>query len=97
MLNNPPFSLVDVREVNMAKLTKRQEELCNKYEYYPNKHNLLCAMHIEHYFPKISIIEINSIFDYMEKLYNEYTLKDLDEMLDYKQLRVQDFCEMKEY
>lgn len=80
----------------MAKLTKRQKDLCKKYRFAKNKFYLIYAMCIEGYF----VVDDKIPYQYINKsmvLSKKYTLKDLDEMLDYKQLRVQDFCEMKEY
>lgn len=81
----------------MAKLTKRQKELCIKNNYVQDKMGLLYSMWENNLLDNIEIPFELSLTERLKYIYKKYTLKDLDEMLDYKQLRVQDFCEMKEY
>lgn len=83
----------------MAKLTKKLKELCIKNGFNPNKMNVVLLMYKDKYFvaERGKTIRYDNLFDYVKFLYKKYSIKDLDEMLDYKQIQIQDYCEMKEY
>lgn len=82
----------------MAKLTDRQKQLCEKHGYFmPNKHSLLWAMWEEGMLDNLYTPFYLKLSDRLKYIYKTVTLKDLDQMLEYKQLKVQDFCESKEY
>lgn len=83
----------------MAKLTKKLEELCIYNGFKPNKMNVILLMYKDKYFvaEKYKITRYDNLFDYIKFLYKKYSIKDLNDMFDYKQSQIQDFCEMKEY
>lgn len=82
----------------MAKLTERQKQLCIEWGFFinPTKKQLIYAMLNEDIFNDKFPFYMGNI-DKANLIYNKYTLKDLDEMLDYKQLNINEFCDMKEY
>lgn len=72
--------------------------LCEKHGYFiSNKHGLLWAMWEEGMLDSLHTPFYLKLSDRLKYIYKTVTLKDLDQMLDYKQLKVQDHCEMKEY
>lgn len=83
----------------MAKLSKKLEELCIENGFNPNKMNVVLLMYRDKYFvaEKYKVTRYDNLFDYIKFLYKKYSIKDLNEMLDYKQLQIQDFCESKKY
>ena len=83
----------------MAKLSKKLEELCIENGFNPNKMNVVLLMYKDKYFvaEKYKVTRYDNLFDYIKFLYKKYSIKDLNEMFDYKQLQIQDFCESKEY
>lgn len=72
----------------MKKMYVHQKDLCNKYNCYHTKLGLIYAMCIEGFLD----FNVNPMY-----FYNKYTLKDLDEIMQAKQLKIQDFCELKQY
>lgn len=83
----------------MAKLSKKLEELCIENGFNPNKMNVVLLMYKDKYFvaEKYKVTRYDNLFDYIKFLYKKYSIKDLNEMFDYKQLQIQDFCESKKY
>jgi hypothetical protein len=83
----------------MAKLSKKLEELCIENGFRPNKMNTILLMYKDKYFmaERSKVIKYDNLFDYIKFLYKKYSIKDLNEMFDYKQLQIQDFCESKKY
>lgn len=83
----------------MAKLSKKLEELCIENGFIPNKMNVVLLMYKDKYFvaEKYKVTRYDNLFDYIKFLYKKYSIKDLNEMFDYKQLQIQDFCESKKY
>lgn len=83
----------------MAKLSKKLEELCIENGFRPNKMDAVLLMYKDKYFvaEKYKVTRYDNLFDYIKFLYKKYSIKDLNEMFDYKQLQIQDFCESKKY
>lgn len=61
--------------------------------------NVILLMYKDKYFvaEKYKVTRYDNLFDYIKFLYKKYSIEDLNEMLDYKQLQIQDFCESKKY
>lgn len=72
----------------MKKMYVHQKDLCDKYGFCPTKLGLIYSMRAEGFLDS----NVNPMY-----LYNKYTFKDLDEIMEAKQLKIQDFCESKQY
>lgn len=81
----------------MARLTERQKRLCKEHGYIVSKWGVVRSMWDEGLLNDLCTPRYSGLLSMLECINHKYTLKDLDQMLDYKQLKVQDYCEMKEY